>query len=114
MSLYAFEVEPGAESAGSDVVSLGGELDLTNARELEERLLALRSERSLVVDLDRVTFIDSAALHVLFTVVRSRPPGLTAFVLDPASGIARTIAIVKLEDLARLAASRDELGLIAN
>lgn len=110
MSLYDFELEsPG--DAGSDLVTLGGELDLTNARELEERFEALDQARALVVDLNRVTFVDSAALHVLFKLVRARPEVPPVFVLDPASGIARTLAIVKLDDVARIAASADELGL---
>jgi anti-anti-sigma factor len=109
MSVYDFEV--GASGGtGPNVVILGGELDLTNARELEERFEALDADRALVIDLDRVTFVDSAALHVIFKLVRSRHASPPAFVLDPASRIARTLAIVKLDDVARVAASLEELG----
>jgi anti-anti-sigma factor len=108
MSPYVFEVETAGET-GPNIVSLGGELDLTNARELEERLVALDHDRRLVLDLNRVTFVDSAALHVLFKLVRSRSASPPAFVVDPASGVARTLSIVKLDDVARVAASLHDL-----
>jgi len=52
---------------GSVVVSLAGELDLYNAHEVREALLACCAEgpTRLVVDLSGVKFIDSTALGVL-------------------------------------------------
>ena len=51
----------------------------------------------LVLDLNRVVFIDSAALHVLFrTARRSR----TGIVLSQTAPVARTVEIVGLADAA--------------
>ena len=53
------------------IVDIAGELDLTNAEDVERRLEALSSDTSaLVLDVNRVLFIDSAALHVLFRTAR--------------------------------------------
>lgn len=52
---------------GVTVVAVEGELDLWAAPEFEEALsrVGAGSARSIVVDLDRVSFIDSAGVHVL-------------------------------------------------
>ena len=75
----SFELDP-QETEDPDVrhVCISGELDLTNARELEDRVAALAAEeRSVVVlDLNRVVFIDSAALHVLFRTARTGRIGI--------------------------------------
>jgi len=90
-------------------VNVVGELDLTNARELEEKLEALSSEDGtiLVLDVNRVVFIDSAALHVLFRTARR--VGRKRFVVVCASGvpIARTLHIVGLDSAAAVRESAD-------
>jgi len=105
----AFELDP-QETDDPDVVHvcLSGELDLTNARELEDRVAELAAEeRSLVVlDLNRVVFIDSAALHVLFRTART---GRIGIVLSPTAPIARTVAIVGLSGAAVVAESVDDV-----
>jgi anti-sigma B factor antagonist len=55
------------ERDGVVVVSLEGEVDLSGAPELEESLnrVAAIQASSIVIDLDRVSFMDSAAVHVL-------------------------------------------------
>jgi len=104
-----FEFDP-QETDDPDVqhVCISGELDLTNARELEERLSDLAAgARSLVVlDLNRVVFIDSAALHVLFRTART---GRIGIVLSPAAPIARTVEIVGLSGAAVVAESVDDV-----
>jgi anti-anti-sigma factor len=88
-------------------VRISGELDLTNARELEDRVAELAAERSIVVlDLNRVVFIDSAALHVLFRTARN---GRIGIVLAPTAPIARTVEIVGLSGAAVVAESFDEV-----
>jgi anti-sigma B factor antagonist len=53
------------------LVSVSGELDLYTAPRLQEELLELPGERTwLVVDLLRVTFLDSAGLSLLTTAAR--------------------------------------------
>ena len=89
------------------VAALVGELDLTVASELTERLEESTAEASaLVIDLNRVHFIDSAALHCLFRLARDHDS--LAFVLEPTSPIATTLAIVELGRAAPLRATLDE------
>jgi anti-sigma B factor antagonist len=87
------------ETDGTIVADVSGELDLTNARHLEERLaeLAATGER-LVLDLNRVTFIDSAALHALFRTARRLGEGRFGIALAPAAALSRTLAIVGMTD----------------
>ncbi|HEX2346093.1 MAG TPA: STAS domain-containing protein [Gaiellaceae bacterium] len=91
-------------------VRLAGELDLTNARELEERLVEIApTDAQLVIDLNRVVFVDSAALHVLFKVARRQENRKLVLVLEPTAPIARAIAIVGLGQAAQVVASSDTL-----
>jgi anti-anti-sigma factor len=94
------------------VVALSGELDLTNARELEERLEdSAAPDALLVVDLNRVVFVDSAALHVLFKLARRRGRERLALLLAPDAAVARVLEIVGMKDAAPVVASLDDLGL---
>jgi anti-anti-sigma factor len=90
-------------------VTVVGELDLTNARELEDRLETLTGDDSsiLVLDLNRVVFIDSAALHVLFRTARRIGRARFAVVCAPEVPIARTLRIVGLEAAAVVGESAD-------
>ena len=67
---------------GVVVVRLAGELDLYNAHQVREMLLACSSENpaKLVVDLGEVQFVDSTALGVLVE-ARSRMEDKQAFLL---------------------------------
>jgi anti-sigma B factor antagonist len=67
---------------GAVVVSLAGELDLYNANDVREALLACVAEEPerLVVDLAEVRFIDSTALGVLIE-ARTRLADRRAFLL---------------------------------
>jgi anti-anti-sigma factor len=108
MSIYELELD--TSHVGVVVASLSGELDLTNALELEERLeAAAPAEALLVVDLNRVAFIDSAALHVLFKLARERGREGLNLVLEPTAPVSRTLDIVGMKDAVRIAHSRDEL-----
>ena len=87
-----FEVERiDSEQTDVTVVAIVGELDLTIASELTERLEALAEVPALVVDLNRVHFIDSAALNCLFLLARDHDS--LAFVLEPTSPIATTLSV---------------------
>jgi anti-sigma B factor antagonist len=70
------------ERDGAVVVQLAGELDLYNAHAVRDELLAAaaRSPDRLVVDLSRVTFIDSTGLGVLIE-ARTQLPNRRAFLL---------------------------------
>jgi anti-anti-sigma factor len=69
------------------VVQLDGEIDLSNAAELTERLAELASTSMLILDLNRVSFVDSAALHCLFRAARERGQSRLVLVVDPSSPI---------------------------
>jgi anti-anti-sigma factor len=92
--------------------ALAGELDLTNAEELERRLEELSSDASaLVLDLNRIQFLDSAALHVLFSLSRrladeGRGLGL---VLGPEAPAAKTISIVSLDEVSTIRPSLEDV-----
>jgi anti-anti-sigma factor len=94
------------------LAELSGELDLTNAEELERRLGEVSAAASAVIlDLNRIQFLDSAALHVLFNLARrlveeGRGLGL---VLGPEAPIAKTISIVSLGELATVRPTLEEV-----
>lgn len=103
--MSSFDLESRHEN-GEVRLALGGELDLTNARDLELRLdEAAPADTPLVVDLNAVSFIDSAALHVLFKLVRRRGESGLAFLVDPESSIAGTLRIVGLPGVATVRSS---------
>ena len=109
MSSYELEVRAGE---GNELVQVdvSGELDLTNARELELRLDEVApADVRLVVDISHVSFIDSAALHVLFKLARRRGPTRLAIVVEPTSQVASTLAIVGLDSVATLCSSLEAL-----
>lgn len=112
MSAYELELD---DTVAADVVvaALSGELDLTNARELEERLhtAASAGQALLVVDLNRVVFIDSAALHVFFKLARQHGPERLALVVEPTAAVSRTLDIVGLNDAVRTVPSLAVLEL---
>jgi anti-anti-sigma factor len=92
------------------LVELAGELDLTNAEELERRLDELAADvTGLVIDLNRIRFIDSAALHVLFRLARRLGQESKHFsiVLAPSADVTRTVSIVGLDQAAEIAPSVD-------
>jgi anti-sigma B factor antagonist len=70
------------ERDGAVIVELAGELDLYNAHTVRDALLgqAEKNPARLVVDLSRVTFIDSTGLGVLIE-ARTRLPNKRAFML---------------------------------
>ena len=108
MSLYELELdETGAPSL---VASLSGELDLTNAAELEERLRrAAPDAGELLVDLNHVVFIDSAVIHVLFRLARDLGAGRLVLLLAPDAPVARVLEIVNMKDAVRIVPSREPL-----
>ena len=111
--MTSFDFEPrGNGDSESVVVVVAGELDLTNARELEERLEQVPSVQGsrLVLDVRRVTFIDSAALHVLFRTARGLGKERFELVVEPDSTISRTFEIVNISDVATIGRSVDDLS----
>ncbi|MBA3432898.1 MAG: STAS domain-containing protein, partial [Actinobacteria bacterium] len=71
--------------------------------------LSADSASAVVLDVNRVLFIDSAALHVLFRTARRLGRDRFGIVLDPNGAIARTLEIVRISEVATVAGSPDEL-----
>ncbi len=106
MASYELEYLPPTEEGDVEYIGLSGELDLMNASELVERLSELaQGDSPLVIDLTRVVFIDSAAIHGLFQIARERGPHSLAFVVEPAAPVAATLGIVELHKAATVVAS---------
>jgi anti-anti-sigma factor len=83
------------------VARLEGEVDMTNAQSLGERLRALLTNRSvaLVVDLEPTTYLDSSGITLLFALsdeLRLRQQQLH-LVVPVESPLARVIAITGLD-----------------
>jgi anti-anti-sigma factor len=101
----AFELQQMEDADEVVVVAVAGDLDLSNADDLVERLGTTAAGRPLVVDLNRVLFIDSAALHRLFGVARESGSGRLALVAEPNAPVARTLEIVQFHRAAIVATS---------
>ena len=111
MTSYELEVR---ETDLGDIafVELSGELDLTNVDELERRLEQLSADAAaLVLDLNRIQFLDSAALHVLFSLARRLEEEGRGFgvVLGDEAPVARAISIVSLGELASVRPSLEDV-----
>jgi anti-sigma B factor antagonist len=111
MTSYELEHRP-TEGEELVLVEVMGELDLTNAHEIEERLEELSSGNGarLVLDLNRVVFIDSAALHVLFRTARRLGRARFGLVLEPTAAVARTLSIVGISEVATIAETASGLA----
>ena len=95
---------------GVVVVRLAGELDLYNAHQVREALVACSAEnpQRLVVDLGEVQFVDSTALGVLVE-VRSRMTDKQAFVLAaPGAETRRALEVSGLDRHFNVRESVDE------
>jgi anti-anti-sigma factor len=99
------------ERAGNAViVALAGELDLYNAGDVRTALLAGCDEQPerLIVDLERVSFIDSTALGVLIE-ARSRLSDRRGFMLaSPQLATRRALEVSGLDRHFPVYASREE------
>ena len=88
------------EVGGVPVVRLEGEIDKLAVEHARARLDPLVASGKLVIDLDRVSFIDSAGLHALFglgRVASAAGVGL-ALAVPPSCAVARAVEIVRLAD----------------
>ena len=82
------------------IVKLCGELDIANAPDLRERLLAILSRRTpnnLVLDLSKLEFIDSSGIAVLVnTERRARLLGCALVLVAPQAAVSRVLQICGL------------------
>jgi anti-anti-sigma factor len=97
---------------GFALAEVTGELDLTNAGDLEKRLERnVVDAPGLVIDLNKVTFLDSAALHVLFRLGRELKDAGKDYgvVLAPSAPVAKTVEMVRLEEAARIGPTLEDV-----
>ena len=99
-------IEP--DPSGIVVVALSGELDVTNADDFLGSLRGLTNrDVPVVLDLSRLVFIDSTAIHHLFRIAEGRDRNSLAFVVEPAATVAATLEIVGLDRAAPVLPSLD-------
>ena len=68
-------MEPFNASWDGDILRLNGELDLAEASAFEEGVRArLDGQDPLIVDVSRLTFIDSTGIRALVNIVRAAAP----------------------------------------
>jgi anti-anti-sigma factor len=92
---------------GARVVRLEGELDKLGVEDVRRSLDRIAEAGPVVLDLDRVAFIDSAGLHALFALGRLPGSRIAVAVADK-SPTARVIALVRLGDMLPVRESIEE------
>lgn len=98
--------DPARRGASSDiVVHVAGEIDISNAAELQEKLESVSTDRRMViVELSQVTFFDASGLSAL---VRGRTAavmrGGSLILVDVPPFLLRLLAITSLEHLLTVA-----------
>lgn len=106
-----FRVEEERPAANVVLFVLYGEVDLHVAPELRDRLTNVIEEGAeyVVLDLSRVTFMDSMALGVLLGALkRLRPRGGELRLVVPSSDVRRIFEITLLDQVFTLNATRHE------
>jgi anti-sigma B factor antagonist len=93
------------------IAVIDGEVDASNADEIAERLRALVTNRSvtLIVDLSRTTYLNSAGINLLFelgTELHNRQLQLH-LVVGPEQPIARAISLTGLDTVVVMHATRE-------
>lgn len=86
----AFKIKT-EESRGCLVTRLAGEIDLSNASDLEQHLTDLVAKKPVVVDLALVTFMDSTALSALVAAYHRAAGAGTSIRLAAAGGSVRKV-----------------------
>jgi anti-anti-sigma factor len=93
------------------VAAVVGEIDSSNVREIVARVHDLLTNRTetLVVDLARTSYIDSAGINMLFSLgdELAQHQQRLHLVVDPASPIARMLTITGLDATVATHATRD-------
>ena len=83
---------------GCTIARLGGEIDISNAERLQSLLSATIGEGSVVIDLSRVTFMDSAGLSAMIVAYRRGQGAHHTLRLAGAKGpVRRVLEITQLD-----------------
>ena len=106
-----FHIADQEVDAETQVIELGGEIDLYTAPEFKERMVELieGGKKRIVVDLSAATFIDSTTLGVLVGgVKRLRPAGGSLALVCTDQNITKIFEITGLDRVFPIHASRDD------
>jgi anti-sigma B factor antagonist len=96
--------------AGRAILSLEGELDLATAELLEQAMVGLEQEPMVVLDLERLKFIDSTGLRgVLAALERCREHGQEFAVTPGSQQVQRLLGVTGVGRHLRLVAASDEV-----
>jgi anti-sigma B factor antagonist len=92
----------------TSVIALGGELELSTIPMVESRLLAeVRARSAIVIDLTRVSFIDSSGIGILIGAFRTANDGKRLHaVAAPGSQVERVLRLVGLDRVLPMFADR--------
>jgi anti-anti-sigma factor len=103
------DVHVEAIDARASVVSLTGELDLSTIPNLEPRLVEeLRNSTGVVVDLTRLSFIDSSGIGLLIKAHRAADGGRMHTVVAPGSQVERVFQLAGIDRALPVFAGRDK------
>ena len=92
--MSVLEISPLVNGAG---LKLAGELDLATVSQLKEALLEFASTDAVHLDLSELFFLDSAGLHAILALARSRLGDGSVVLLNPSSAVMRVLEIVDIE-----------------
>ena len=96
------------------LASVSGEIDLSNAQSVRERLLGAvpNSASGLVLDLSRTEYLDSSGVRLIFELadrMRSRGQSL-AIVVPPDSFVERVLVLTEVHRVVPISATVAEAG----
>lgn len=99
------------ESGGIKVLNLAGEVDVYTAPRFKEAVNAIidSGQRHLVVNMERVTYMDSSGFGTLLSATkRLKPVGGTVNLVKCSGSIDRILRITRLDAVFRIHGSVDE------
>jgi anti-sigma B factor antagonist len=98
LSSGALTVRLEPESTDCSVISLAGELDLSTIPLVEKQLLGqVRTKAAVVVDLTRVSFIDSSGIALLIQAFRADGGGTVNTVIAEGSQVERVFRLAGID-----------------
>jgi anti-anti-sigma factor len=89
------------QRAGATHVAMTGELDISTATRLEEDLRRIEAEEPavIVLDLQRLTFMDSSGLRLLITAdARAREQGRRVVIVQGNEMVQRVMRLTRLDE----------------
>jgi len=90
------------------VIALSGDLDAAGKETIRAQLARVDEQGSTVVDLSRVTYIDSTFLSELLMFARNvHQRGGRVFLCAPSASVLRVLHIAKIEDVIPIFADRE-------